>query len=53
MTVTPATDLREAVAGHAAATAGALPVVDEAAHVVGMLTGRDSLDALRALLALD
>jgi CBS domain-containing protein len=29
---------------------GALPVVDEAAHVVGILTEHDLLDALQALL---
>jgi CBS domain-containing protein len=50
VTVTPATDLREAVAVMRERRLGALPVVDEAAHVLGILTERDLLDALQALL---
>ncbi|MEX2147534.1 MAG: CBS domain-containing protein [Candidatus Rokuibacteriota bacterium] len=50
VTVTPATDLREAIGVMRERRLGALPVVDAAAHVVGMLTERDLLDALHALL---
>ena len=50
VTVTPATDLREAIAVMRERRLGALPVVDAAAHVVGMLTERDLLDALHTLL---
>jgi CBS domain-containing protein len=50
VTVTPATDLREAARVMREQRLGALPVVDEAAHVVGILTEHDLLDALQALL---
>lgn len=50
VTVTPATDLREAIGVMRERRLGALPVVDQAAHVVGILTERDLLDALHALL---
>jgi CBS domain-containing protein len=50
VTVTPTTDLREAIGVMRERRLGALPVVDEAAHVVGILTERDLLDALQALL---
>jgi CBS domain-containing protein len=50
VTVTPTTDLREAALVMREQRLGALPVVNEAAHVVGMLTERDLIDALQALL---
>jgi CBS domain-containing protein len=50
VTVTPATELREAVAVMRERRLGALPVVDDTSRVVGILTERDLLDALRALL---
>jgi CBS domain-containing protein len=50
VTVTPATDLREAARVMREQRLGALPVVDEAAHVVGILTEHDLLDALQGLL---
>lgn len=50
VTVTPATELREAIAVMRERRLGALPVVDRAGHVVGILTERDLLDALQALL---
>jgi CBS domain-containing protein len=50
VTVTPATDLREAARVMREQRLGALPVVDEAAHVVGILTEPDLLDALQTLL---
>jgi acetoin utilization protein AcuB len=50
VTVTPATDLREAARVMREQRLGALPVVDAGARVVGMLTERDLLDALQAML---
>ncbi|MBI1846531.1 MAG: CBS domain-containing protein [Candidatus Rokubacteria bacterium] len=50
VTVTPATDLGAAASVMRERRLGALPVVDEAAHVVGILTERDLLDALQAVL---
>lgn len=50
MTVTPATELREAVAVMRERRLGALPVVDAAGRVVGILTERDLLRALQTLL---
>lgn len=51
VTVTPATDLRAAARVMREQRLGALPVVDPAGHVVvGILTERDLLDALQALL---
>jgi acetoin utilization protein AcuB len=50
VTVTPATDLREAARVMREQRLGALPVIDAAGHVVGILTERDLLDALQALL---
>lgn len=50
VTVTPATDLREAARVMREQRLGALPVVDEAGHVLGILTERDLIDALQALL---
>lgn len=50
VTVTPATDLREAIGVMREQRLGALPVVDATGHVVGILTERDLLDALQALL---
>ena len=50
VTVTPATDLREAIGVMRERRLGALPVVDQAAHVVGILTERNLLDALQASL---
>lgn len=50
VTVTPATELREAVAVMRERRLGALPVVDAAGRVVGILTERDLLRALQTLL---
>jgi len=50
MTVTPATELREAVSVMRERRLGALPVVDAAGRVVGILTERDLLRALQTLL---
>ena len=50
VTVTPGTDLREAARVMREQRLGALPVVDAAGHVVGILTEHDLLDALQALL---
>jgi acetoin utilization protein AcuB len=50
VTVTRATDLGAAASVMRERRLGALPVVDEAGHVVGILTERDLLDALQALL---
>jgi CBS domain-containing protein len=50
VTVKPATELREAAHVMREQRLGALPVVDEAGHVVGILTERDLIDALQALL---
>jgi len=50
VTVTPATDLRQAASVMRERRLGALPVIDEAEHVVGILTERDLIDALQALL---
>jgi acetoin utilization protein AcuB len=50
VTVTAATDLREAARVMREQRLGALPVVDAAGHVVGILTEHDLLDALQALL---
>ena len=50
VTVTPATDLRAAARVMREQRLGALPVVDAAGHVVGILTEHDLLDALQALL---
>lgn len=50
VTVTPATDLGAAASVMRERRLGALPVVDEAADVVGILTERDLLDALQAVL---
>jgi acetoin utilization protein AcuB len=50
VTVTPATELREAVAIMRERRLGALPVLDPAGHVIGILTERDLLGALQALL---
>jgi CBS domain-containing protein len=49
VTVAPAADLRAAIAVMRERRLGALPVV-EGGHVVGILTERDLLDALQALL---
>jgi CBS domain-containing protein len=49
VTVAPTADLRAAIAVMRERRLGALPVV-EAGHVVGILTERDLLDALQALL---
>ena len=51
VTVTPSTDLREAARVMREQRFGALPVVDAGARVVGILTERDLLDALQALLS--
>jgi CBS domain-containing protein len=50
VTVTPATDLRAAAGVMRERRLGALPVVDRNGHVVGILTERDLIDALQALL---
>jgi CBS domain-containing protein len=50
VTVTPATDLREAARVMREQRLGALPVIDAAGHVVGILTERDLVDALQAVL---
>jgi len=50
VTVSPATDLREAAGVMRERRLGALPVVDGARHLVGILTERDLIDALRAVL---
>jgi acetoin utilization protein AcuB len=50
VTVSPATDLREAAGVMRERRLGALPVVDAAGHLVGILTERDLIDALRAVL---
>jgi CBS domain-containing protein len=50
VTVTPTTELREAVAVMRERRLGALPVVDATGRVVGILTERDLLAALQALL---
>lgn len=50
VTVRPTTDLREAARVMRERRLGALPVVEGAAHLVGILTERDLLDALQALL---
>ena len=49
VTVAPSVDLRAAIAVMRERRLGALPVI-EAGHVVGILTERDLLDALQALL---
>ena len=49
VTVAPTADLRAAIAVMRERRLGALPVI-EAGHVVGILTERDLLDALQALL---
>jgi CBS domain-containing protein len=51
VTVTPETDVRSAAALMRERRLGALPVVDRAGHVVGILTERDLLHALQKLLA--
>ena len=51
VTVTPSTDLREAARVMREQRLGALPVVDAGARVVGILTERDLLDVLQALLS--
>ena len=50
VTVTPATDLREAAYVMREQRLGALPVIDTGARVVGILTERDLIDALQAVL---
>jgi acetoin utilization protein AcuB len=50
VTVMPTTELREAASVMRERRLGALPVVDRATHVVGMLTERDLIDALQAFL---
>jgi acetoin utilization protein AcuB len=50
VTVAPRTELREAIAVMRERRLGALPVVDAAGHVVGILTERDLLHALETLL---
>jgi acetoin utilization protein AcuB len=50
VTVTPETDVRAAVALMRERRLGALPVVDGGGHVVGIVTERDMLDALREAL---
>lgn len=50
VTVSPATDLREAAGVMRERRLGALPVVDGAGQLVGILTERDLIDALRAVL---
>jgi acetoin utilization protein AcuB len=50
VTVTPATHLREAARVMREQRIGSLPVVDDEARVVGILTERDLVDALQSLL---
>lgn len=50
VTVTPATDLRQAARVMREQRLGALPVVDAAMHVVGIITERDLITALEAAL---
>jgi CBS domain-containing protein len=50
VTVRPATDLRAAARVMREQRLGALPVVDADGHVMGILTERDLIDALQALL---
>lgn len=50
VTVTPSTDLREAARVMRERRLGALPVIDGAGRVLGMLTERDLIEALQALL---
>jgi acetoin utilization protein AcuB len=50
LTVRPGTDLREAARVMRERRLGGLPVIDEAGRLVGMLTERDLLDALQAIL---
>jgi CBS domain-containing protein len=50
VTVTQTTDLREAIGVMRERRLGALPVLDETGHVVGILTERDLLDVLQGLL---
>jgi CBS domain-containing protein len=50
VTVRPTTDLREAARVMRERRLGGLPVIDDAGRLVGMLTERDLLDALQALL---
>lgn len=50
VTITPATDLRQAARVMREQRLGALPVVDAAMHVVGIITERDLITALEAAL---
>jgi acetoin utilization protein AcuB len=50
VTVAPGSDVREAIGVMRERRLGALPVVDAAGRVVGILTESDLLDALQALL---
>lgn len=50
LTVRPASDLREAAGIMRERRVGALPVVDAFGEVVGILTERDLIDALQAML---
>jgi len=50
VTVKPSTDLREAARVMREQRLGALPVVDTAGQVLGILTERNLIDALQALL---
>ena len=50
VTVRPASDLREAASIMRERCIGALPVVDAAGQMVGILTERDLIDALQAVL---
>lgn len=50
LTVRPTTDLREAASLMRERRLGALPVIDAAGQMVGILTERDLIDALQAVL---